>query len=372
MRAHEVSRILSDVSSAVSSSLDLDEVVGLILRESTKALKADNASLFLYDEDLKHLVLVKARGFNADEIANIKLLGSWEIINKELVLLKRAIIANDMHTNRIFRSEHLPFCGECLPLRSILAVPLVKENIIVGALIVGNRGRPGHRFTRDDEKLLAALSNHVAVALQNAKLYQSLNELFISTTTALVRAMEAKDRYTSGHSERVMKYSMAIGREMRLAEEDLENLRLASILHDVGKIGIRENILLKPGKLTQAQREAIETHSLIGKMIVEKVKNSDKIIPGIIEHHERFDGRGYPHHLKGRAISLQGRIIAVADVYDAVTTDRPYQRKLTPEKAYSLIVDSSGINFDPVVVRAFRRSFSRRQDIWGLCNSTSS
>lgn len=364
MRAHEVSRILSDVSHAVSSSLDLDEVVGLILRESTKALQADNASLFLYDEDLKHLVLVKARGFNSDEIANIKLLGSWEVINHELVVRKRSIVANDVQASKIFRADRLPFSNEHIPLRSILAVPLIKEGLIVGALIVGNRKRPGHKFTRDDEKLLAALSNHVAVALQNAKLYQSLNDLFISTTKALVRAMEAKDRYTSGHSERVMKYSLAIGREMNIGEEDLENLKLSSLLHDVGKIGIRENILLKPGKLTQQQREAIETHSLIGKMIVEKVKDSDKIIPGIVEHHERYDGRGYPNHLKGRAISLQGRVIAVADVYDAVTTDRPYQKKFTPDKAHALITDNASVHFDPLIVKAFKRSFTRHPEIW--------
>lgn len=364
MRAHEVSRILSDVSRAVSSSLDLDEVVGLILRESTRALRADNASLFLYDEDLRHLVLVKARGFNADEIANIKLLGSWEVITRELVLRKRAIVANDVHTNKIFRAERLPFSDEHIPLRSLVAVPLVKSGAIIGALIVGNRKRPGHKFTRDDEKLLSALSNHIAVALQNAKLYQSLNDLFISTTKALVRAMEAKDRYTSGHSERVMQYSLAIGREMRLGEEELENLRLASLLHDVGKIGIRENILLKPGRLTQRQREAIETHSLIGKLIVEKVKDSDKIIPGIMEHHERYDGRGYPNHLRGRAISLQGRIIAVADVYDAVTTDRPYQKKLSSDRAHALLLDNSSIHFDPAVVKAFRRSYEKYPQLW--------
>lgn len=364
MRAHEVSRILSDVSRAVSSSLDLDEVVGLILRESTRALRADNASLFLYDDDLEHLVLVKARGFNDDEIANIKLLGSWEVVNREIVVRKRSIIANDVHSNRTFRSEYLPFYGEHIPLRSFVAVPLIKARAIIGALIVGNRKRPGHRFTRDDERLLTALSNHVAVALQNAKLYQSLNDLFISTTKALVRAMEAKDRYTSGHSERVMKYALAIGRELKVGEEDLEYLRLASLLHDVGKIGIRENILLKPGRLTRRQREAIEAHSVIGKMIVEKVKDSDNIIPGIVEHHERFDGKGYPRHLKGRKISLQGRVIAVADVYDAVTTDRPYQKRLTADKAHELILSNSSIHFDPMVVKAFKLSFDRHPEVW--------
>lgn len=357
-------KILSDVSRAISASLDLEEVVAMVLRESMKTLRADNASLFLMDESLGHLVLVKARGFSADEIGNIKLLGSWEVINRELVVKKRSIIANDVHHNRIFKSQHLPFSSERLPIKSFLAVPLVKDKNIIGALIVGNRYRPGHRFNRDDEKLLVALSNHVAIALQNAQFYQRLNDLFMSTVKALVRAMEAKDNYTRGHSERVMKYSLAIGKEMALNDEELENLRLASILHDVGKIGIRENILLKPGRLTMRQRQAIEKHSQIGKSIVETIIDSDKIIPGIVEHHERFDGTGYPGHLKGKAISLQGRIIAVADVYDALTTDRPYQKKYKPEKVYEEIIENSSAHFDPAVVRAFARSFSRYPQLW--------
>lgn len=360
----QFNKILSEVSKAVGSSLDLDEVVGMVLGESMKTLRADNASIFLYDEDLRHLVLVKARGFNADEIANIKLLGSWEVINDELVTRKNSIIANDVQNNKVFRSSHLPFYGERLPIKSFLAVPLIKDSAVIGALIIGNRHRPGHMFTRDDEKLLEALSNHVAIALKNAQLYQRLRDLFISTVMALVRAMEVKDRYTGGHSERVMQYSFAIGQEMRLGDEELEDLRLASILHDIGKIGIKENILFKAGRLTIQQRHSIEQHSQMGKTIVSAIKDSDRIIPGIIQHHERFDGSGYPDHLKGKAISLQGRIIAVADVYDALTTNRPYQKRSKVQSVYTEIVSNSGIKFDPQVVKAFIQSFSKHPHIW--------
>lgn len=360
----QFNKILSEVSRAVGSSLDLEEVVDMVLRESMKTLRADNASLFLYDEDLRHLVLVKARGFNTDEDANIKLLGSWEVINEELVTRKRSIIANDVHSNKVFRSRSLPFYGEHLPVRSFLAVPLIKDSVVIGALIIGNRHRPGHKFTRDDEKLLAALSNHVAVALKNAQLYQRLRDLFLSTVMALVRAMEAKDRYTGGHSERVMKYSVAIGKEMGLDDEELENLRLASVLHDIGKIGVKDNILFKAGRLTIRQRHSIEKHSQMGKMIVGAIKDSDKIVPGIAEHHERFDGSGYPSHLKGESISLQARIIAVADVYDALATNRPYKDKFETQKVYSEIVNNSGTKFDPQVVKAFTRSFSKYPHTW--------
>lgn len=360
----QFNKILSEVSAALGSSLDLDEVVAMVLKESMKTLRADNASLFLYDADLRHLVLVKARGFHTDEESNIKLLGSWEVINEELVTRKKSIIANDVHTNKIFRSRHIPFYGERLPIRSFLAVPLVRDAAVIGALIVGNRARPGHKFTRDDEKLLAALSNHVAVALKNAQLYQRLRDLFISTVMALVRAMEAKDRYTGGHSERVMRYSLAIGKEIGLDDAELQDLRLASILHDIGKLGVRENILFKAGRLTLRQRASIEKHSQIGKMIVGAIKDSDRIIPGIAEHHERYDGSGYPNHIKGKAISLQARIIAVADVYDALTSDRPYQKRFKSEKVYSDIIDNANILYDPDVVKAFVNSYSKHPQIW--------
>ena len=364
MKKYSLDKILINVSRTISSSLDLEKVADLVLTESVKALRADNASLFLIDDSSTHLILTRARGFNKDEAGNIKLLGGWEVINSQLVHKKRPIIVNDVEKNKIFKSKRLPFSQEKIPIKSFLAVPLMKDGNLVGALIVSNRKRPGHLFTRDDKRLLVALSNHIAIALLNAKLYQELKELFLSTIRSLVRAVEAKDPYTSGHSERVMKYSVAIGEILGLKDDDLESLRLSSIMHDVGKIGIKESILLKPGQLTMKQRKIIQEHPSIGKRIVEMINHSDRIISGIVEHHERYGGGGYPRGLKGRAISLQGRIIAVADTYDALTTDRPYQKGYTGKEALFEILNSSSTYFDPKVVKAFISSFSKHPEIW--------
>jgi putative nucleotidyltransferase with HDIG domain len=363
-KKYRMAKVLLEVSSAVSASLDLDTVSGLILRESTEALGADHASLFLTDESSGRPGLRKARGFSEDEIDNIKLLGSWEVINHQLMAGKRSLIVNDVETDPIFRKKRLPFSREKIPVKSFLAVPLKKGREIVGSLIASNRRRPGHLFTKEDEELLIGLSNHIAIALLNAKLYQNLKNLFISTVISLARAVDAKDPYTSGHSERVTEYALAIGREMRLDDPFLENLRLSSLLHDVGKIGIRDNVLTKPGKLSRQEKDLMDRHPAIGARIVDTVDNSHKIIRGIREHHERFDGAGYPGRLKGRRISLEGRIIAVADTFDALTTNRPYRKSYTPKEAFFEIKRETSAQFDPKVVDAFIRSFSKHPEIW--------
>jgi len=154
----------------LSSSLDLDKVAALILKESIKALGADHASLFLIDDKLNHLVLVKASGFSGNEMDNIKLLGSWEVITDQLIKKRKPLIVNNVHSNRLFRKKELPFAHERIPVQSFIAVPLLKDRRVMGALIVSNRKRPGHLFTTKDEKLIAALSNNISIALMNAPL----------------------------------------------------------------------------------------------------------------------------------------------------------------------------------------------------------
>ena len=363
-RGYEAAKILLDVSKAVASSLDPDRVGELVLKKSTAALRADHASLFLVDNDKSRLFLHKALGFSKDEIDNIKLLGSWEVINREVIKKRRALIVNDIHTNAIFRNKILPFSREKIPIKSFMAVPLDKGKKIIGVLIVSNRKRPGHRFNKEDGELLSSLSNHIAIAIINAKLYKRLNDLFISIVTSLTRTLDAKDPYTGSHSERVMKYAFAIGREMKLKEDVIEDLRLSSLLHDIGKVGIKDDILLKAGNLSPLEKKEIYKHPYIGARIVETIAGSHNIIRGISEHHERYGGGGYPRGLKGDKISLEARIIAVADAYDAITTDRPYHSRYSAEKAYGKIIRGSPSRFDPKVVKSLAVSFKKHPEIW--------
>lgn len=343
-------KTLLDVSRTVGSSLDLEEVNGIILKKARESLNADHASLFLLDDKGRHLMLAAARGFSSDEISNIAILGSWEKINQQVTRKRAALVVNNLKTH--------PLLG------SFLSVPLKARKKIIGILIVSNKKARPHIFTKDDKDLLMALANHVSIALLNARLYSSLEELFMSTIGALANAIDAKDPYTHGHSERVAKYAVAIAKQMRLPDEFIKNLRIASLLHDIGKIGIKDAILCKKEALTGDEYEIMRRHSVIGVNIVSSIIGSEKFIHGIVDHHERVNGKGYPKGLKGDRISLQGKIIAVADTFDALTTDRPYQKGFTPKEACLEITQSSGPLYDPRVVTAFLRSFSGDNEVW--------
>lgn len=358
-------RILLDVSKTVSSSLDLHKVNDLILKKASWALKTDHASLFLLDDEERHLMLSAARGFSRNEMSNIALLGSWERINYQVVKNKRPIIVNDLISHRIFKKERLPFSKKRLPLNSFISVPLKGKKRIIGVLIVSNRTKHPRVFTEKDERLLMALANHVSIALLNAKLYKDLEDLFMSTIASLANTIDAKDPYTHGHSERVTKYSMAIAKKMKnLSEDFVKKLRLSSLLHDVGKIGIKDAILGKKDRLTSEEAETMRQHPLIGVNIVSSIIGSEKLIRGIADHHERVNGKGYPGGLKAGKISLEGKIIAIADAFDALTTDRPYQKKFTSKEACLEIAHCSGTDFDPKIIEAYLHSFSEEHKTW--------
>ena len=253
---------------------------------------------------------------------------------------------------------------EKFPLGAFLAVPLKTDSRIIGALIVSNNRKRKAHFNDEDRKLLSTLANNVSIALLNAKLYENTKSLFMNTIGSLVTAVDAKDPYTHGHSERVSKYAVAIGEELKLSSHSLENLRLSGLLHDVGKIGISDEILSKASSLDEKERKKIKEHPVIGLRITDSVINSKGVLGGIAEHHEHYDGTGYPKHLKGKKISLEGRIIALADAFDTLTTDRPYQKAFSAKEAFLEILNSSGSQFDPRIVKAFQRSFSKHPDIW--------
>ena len=202
-------------------------------------------------------------------------------------------------------------------------------------------------------ELLEALADQSAVAIDNAVVHKEFQELFLNTITALARAIESKDSYTGGHIDRIENYSMAIANELSLTPEAKERIRWAALFHDIGKIGISEAILQKPGKLTEEEYEEIKKHPQLGADIMKPIKQFKHIIPGILHHQERWDGKGYPNKLKNTEISIDGRVIGVADTFDAMTSDRPYRKGLPKDFALDEIRKCSGTQFDPEVVAAF-------------------
>jgi putative nucleotidyltransferase with HDIG domain len=211
---------------------------------------------------------------------------------------------------------------------------------------------------------LAETFNHMSEDLERfvADLKRAAEEnraLFLNSIQMLAGAVDEKDPYTRGHSDRVTRYSVVIATELGLSPEDIEKVRISAQLHDVGKIGIEDRILKKPGALTPEEFDVMKTHTTKGANILRPVEQLREMLPGIELHHESLDGRGYPYGLKGDAIPLQARIIMVADTFDAMTTNRPYQAAMDPEYVLRIINSMTKTKFDPQVVRALTAVFDR-------------
>ncbi len=186
---------------------------------------------------------------------------------------------------------------------------------------------------------------------------EQLRQAYLDTVTAMANAIEARDPYTRGHTDRVTTIAKAIARRMNWNGEQLSSLEVGALLHDVGKIGVADAILRKPSPLSAAEYAEIKTHPEVGRRMLQGISYLESAIPGVLHHHERYDGRGYPDQLSGPGIPLAGRILAVADVFDAMTSDRPYRRAMSPQAAVAELERGAGTQFDPEVVVAFIRAW---------------
>ncbi len=236
-------------------------------------------------------------------------------------------------------------------MRSFVVMPLILKQRLAGIITLGYRKLPVH----DQEDLAQArqLADQVAVALSNARLIEELNQLHWGILTALARAIDAKSPWTAGHSERVTNLALKIGKVLRLSPEELDDLHRGGLLHDIGKIGVPADILDKTGKLTEAQEKLMREHTRWGARILEPIAAYATVIPIVLQHHECFDGTGYPDGIAGETISLGARIFAVVDYFDALTSHRPYRHAMDRADAIAAIKQGEGSKFDPTVVQAF-------------------
>lgn len=237
-------------------------------------------------------------------------------------------------------------------LKHLVALPLRHERRILGAMLAMNCTDAGD-FTSVDVQLLQAVADRVAAFLANQRLYDDLADLLMGMLHALVNSIDAKDQYTCGHSERVALMSRTLANAAGLSAVDSERVYLAGLLHDIGKIGVPDAILCKPGKLTTEEFEAMKRHSEIGAKILYRVHQISDLMPGILHHHERVDGRGYPHGLAGKDSPLLGRIICLADCFDAMTTDRMYRSALPMATAVAEVRRCAGTQFDAELAEKF-------------------
>jgi putative nucleotidyltransferase with HDIG domain len=238
-------------------------------------------------------------------------------------------------------------------MSSFTVCPIFVEEALYGALICAHaRSEP---MSEPEAHCIRQIADQLAMAFSNAQLIGALEQLHLGTLTALARAIDAKSAWTAGHSERVTDMALKIARFMGLGQKDLKIMHRGGLLHDIGKIGTPPTILDKPGKLDPEEARIMRDHVQIGLRILEPIPGLSESLPIVAQHHEWFDGSGYPNGLAGNHISLYARIFAVADAYDAVTSDRPYRLGLPAPEAIAMIRQKAGSQFDPLVVDAFVR-----------------
>lgn len=235
----------------------------------------------------------------------------------------------------------------------VLVQPILVGGKVVGIMFCGDRRGDDPQVSSYDMQLFEAASAFTGAFLENARLYRDQQATFMGALKALTAAIDAKDRYTCGHSERVAYLGRTLARAVGLPEEQAERVHLSGLLHDVGKIGVPEVVLCKPGKLTDAEFEAIKRHPQIGHDILKGIPMLADILPGVLYHHERFDGRGYPHGISGTDIPLVARILAIADTFDAMSSTRSYRSALPRAKVMEEMRRCAGAQFDPELAAAF-------------------
>jgi HD-GYP domain-containing protein (c-di-GMP phosphodiesterase class II) len=341
--------LLYDIAEKLTASLDPEEAAQLVADEAKRLIKADNISVMLKNEETGMFEVIGSSGRELHPGEGLKIgIG----IAGSVVLSGRAEIVNDILSDARY------VCG-AIRVSSLMCAPLKIKDRVIGVIYISSE-EPVH-YTAEDLKLLSALAYQAAADIENARLYDSLKDTFITTVHTLAETIEKRDPYTGGHTKRVMNYSVSIGKVLGLSELEIERLELAAILHDIGKIGIKDCVLLKKRKLTVDEFEDIKLHPIYAEEILNHIKHLRGIIPGVKHHHERYDGSGYPEKLKGDSIDIIARIISVADAFDAMTTDRPYRKKLELEKAFDELKDNSGTQFDPNVVKAFFKAYKDNQ-----------
>ena len=339
------------LSRSLTDTHDLEAISRLIVDEIAKKLDFPVCILALADRGGTNLRVKAYSGRYFDADGENSLRSSHSFLNMEFA--ERSIISSEkLNEKTIYdhwlisrvnkgRSEN-----ECI--KELLYVPVGVKNRKLGVLVIGFVSK----IMQGDVNLVRSIANSAAVAIDNAIMYGACRNYFVKTVDTLIAAIEAKDRYTKGHSQRVSRYTVRVAEKLKLPKEQIDDIRIAGILHDVGKIGINDNILLKPGKLTRSEYEEIKRHPSISSRILNHIGFSDTAMKAIAYHHERYDGKGYPFGLAGRNIALEAQIIAVADAYDAMTSNRPYRSAMSTEEALKELICNKRTQFNPDVVDA--------------------
>ncbi len=347
---------LVNIGQAVAAEKNIDILIKTIAEETKTAMNADRCTVYLYDKENNELYSKVATGLDTKELR----IPADKGIAGHVLKTGETINIRDAYKDKRFNPDVDKKTG--YHTKTILCIPIKNFNQdIIGVFQVLNKF--GEYFTPDDEDLLVAIASSAGISLENAQLFERQRKMleeqkvvldsFIET---LATSIDARDKITAGHSSRVKMFATLIAQEFGMEKNDIYILEKAAALHDIGKIGIRDSVLQKEGKLTPEEYKHIQEHVEITHHILEKIhmsKDFQQITEIACSHHEKYDGTGYYRHLKGEEIPFGGRILAVSDVFDAITSKRHYRDKMPIEKVIDIIKNGAGTHFDPKVVDKF-------------------
>lgn len=334
----------SEIDRAILSSLEPEIIISKMLFGLDELLLCTKANICIIDRENRKTAEIYSLAEN-----------KFDLISKQIPFDEQQIKLNlkDKKYISITKKNNSNFYLNTISAlhKNLIIIPVfIKQRLeaVINLKILNNCSD----LSKDIENTLQ-LADQMAVALANSNLVDELDQMAEGTLRALARTVDANSPWTAGHSERVSEMCLKLGEILGLDKERLHNLTRAALLHDIGKIGISTNILDKKGRLSDEEYEIIKQHPLVGASILEPIKVYKKIVPIVLQHHEQFDGNGYPYGLSGNEIIIEARIMAVADVYDALISDRPYRKGWEKEKVIDFIKEKSGSHFDPRVVKAF-------------------
>jgi putative nucleotidyltransferase with HDIG domain len=340
---------LHKVGLAINSTMDMNRLFDLIVKITTETLHAEIGYIILTDKEKRVLKVTTLHGHDvtiSPEGTELPMrpsnVSTWVIRNR-----KPLLITDINETPEFDRFSSLGY-----ERKTLICAPLMTKDEIIGTITVVNK-RDNSVYNKEELELLNTIAAQASIAINNAKLYDEQQKIYMNTVHALVSAIEASDSYTRGHSERVTRYSMELARKLNLTPERLKVIERAAILHDIGKIGIDMNLLHKTEELTPADVFDLQQHPVIGMNILLPIEFLHDVRICIGQHHERYDGKGYPYNVTADKLLLESRILAIADAFDAMTSDRPYRKALPPRKAMQELVDNAGTQFDPELVPHF-------------------
>jgi putative nucleotidyltransferase with HDIG domain len=338
---------LFEVSKEIIGEVDPKRLLKLIVDIAVKETRADKVWLALTDDAVSRLTLKEWYGLSPQFVRDFGREYS-DIIAASIVKEKKPFLITP-DTKLPQELEKITVIEE---ISSGIFVPLTIRSNTIGLLCIC-RVSSEHPFTPSDVELISVLSGQAAAAIENARLYEKLEQSYLSTIITLSGVVEAKDLYTDKHMKDISEYSVQIAKKLNLPDNDIENIKKAALLHDLGKISVPDSILMKAGKLSNEEMDIIKKHPSNGAKLIEQVEPL-KHAREIIKHHQEcFDGTGYPEGLQGQEIPLGARIIAVADAFGAMTTDRPYRKALSINEAINELNKYAGTQFDPHIVDIF-------------------